>query len=112
MGAGQHEPALPAVPRQQLVEHPQREQPVLVAVVIAQAQQHLGVAGEPRDALWRGGRRRDAMVDAERDHTGPFELDELLVERLATRVLREEQHPIGDGERRACQLAISLPRGA
>ncbi len=55
------------------------------------------------------GRRRDPVVDAERDHAGTFGLDEFLVERFASRVLREEQHAIGDCEPRARELAVSLP---
>ena len=111
-GSDEGQPACPAVSLLQLGEHAQGEQAVLVPEIGADADDQVGVGRKPVRAA-RGDRRmldgRERMVHPDVHDAGSVGLDEILGDRVVTRVGREEDHPVGQGECPARQPPVGLP---
>jgi hypothetical protein len=107
--AGQHQPAVPAVTVAQGAGQRDRERPVLVRVVGADADQQASPLG---DAVRLARRRRRLGPEAFRpggDRVRALGRDQVLAQRVLARVAGREHRHVGRGEREARDATEVLP---
>ena len=113
MRAGEQKKAVPAVLAPHLLEHPNCEHPVLVAVVGTDTEDRLGARREPRGArrACRLVSTGDWVVDPDVYDARAGRLDEILGGRVISRVLGEEDDAVGRRQGRPRDPPEALPRG-
>ncbi len=111
MWSSEHQCSRPASPGQ-LDEYPDREWPVLVPQVGAEAEHDRALIPEAAiEAGWslRSMRTRELVVNPDRHHGAPVGLEQFFGESVAADMLREEDDVIGDSARRAGQFTVTEP---